>query len=229
MQADDLLELIATTRAIRRYDEAPIPSDDLAKIMFAATRAPSGSNRQSTRYVVLRDGPRAVKAKALLGESARQGWGDKYTADQYEAGSGADVDSPKARFARSMQHYVDNFEQVPVVVLLCFRPRHHSVADGGGVFPAAQNLLLAARALGYGGVLTGWHKSVEGELTDLLGIPDEFDIAITITLGRPLGQHGPVRRLPMGQVVFDDHWDSTAQWAIDPPGTRFTQAGPPSS
>ena len=69
-----LLAGMATTRAIRRYRDEPIPDDDLATILWHATRAPSGSNRQPFRFVVLRDGPRAREAKALLGESFRAMW-----------------------------------------------------------------------------------------------------------------------------------------------------------
>ena len=126
-----------------------------------------------------------------------------------------------------MQHFVDNFERTPVVVLACVRRRHDGIMDGASIFPACQNLLLAARALGYGGVITGWHAGVEDELRSLLSVPEEFTIACTIPLGRPLGNHGPVRRRPIGELVFDDHWDRPAPWAVDPPGTRFTQAGPP--
>ena len=73
--------------------------------------------------------------------------------------------------------------------------------------------------------MTGWHGPVEGELRELLGIPGETIVAATIPLGRPLGSHGPVRRLPLADVVFDDGWDQPAGWATDPPGTEF--AGPP--
>ncbi|HVM08316.1 MAG TPA: nitroreductase family protein [Acidimicrobiales bacterium] len=69
----DLLEGLATTRAIRRFRPDPIPDDDLQKMFFAASRAPSGSNRQPFRFVVLRDGERAAQAKALLGEAFRRG------------------------------------------------------------------------------------------------------------------------------------------------------------
>ena len=62
-----LLEGLMTTRAIRRYRDEPVPDDVLRAVLFAATRAPSGSNRQPFRFVVLTDGPRAVQAKALLG------------------------------------------------------------------------------------------------------------------------------------------------------------------
>ena len=90
-----------------------------------------------------------------------------------------------------------------------------------------QNLLLVARALGYGGVLTGWHGVVEPELRALLGVPDEIFIAATITLGRPEGNHGPVRRRPLGEFVFADSWGIPAPWAVDPPDAQYTQAGPP--
>jgi nitroreductase len=95
------------------------------------------------------------------------------------------------------------------------------------VYPACQNLLLAARALGYGGVMTGWHSAVEAELRDLLAIPDSVFVAGTITIGKPAGGHGPVRRRPMSELVFENQWDQPATWAVDPPGTNFASAGPP--
>lgn len=224
----DLLEGIATTRAIRRYHPDPIPEEDLAKIVFAAARAPSGSNRQPFRFVVLRDGPRAREAKAVLGESFRKGWAAKREHDGYDAGSGQDGDSPKARTARAMQHFVDHFEQTPVVFLACLaRYRAANPMEGASVYPACQNLLLAARALGYGGVMTGWHAFVEDDLRRILSIPDDVVISATIPMGRPLGSHGPVRRRPLAELIFDDGWGEPAPWAVDPPGTRYTQAGPP--
>ncbi len=223
----DLLEGLATTRAIRRYTADPIPDDDLATILFAATRAPTGSNRQGFRFVVLRNGPKAVEAKSILGRSFRAGWADKRSDDGYDAGSGSVDNSPKARQARAMDYFVDHFEETPVVVLACIKKRHHSIMDGASIYPACQNLLLAARALGYGGVLTGWHNMVESELRELLGIPEDHDIAATIPLGRPQGNHGPVRRRPIAELVFDDEWDGAAPWAVEPEGTRHTSAGPP--
>jgi nitroreductase len=223
-----LLEGLATTRTIRRFRPEPIPDDDLAAILFAATRAPSGSNRQPFRFVVLRDGPRARQAKALLGTAFRSGWEAKRESDGYSGGSGERDDSPKARVARAMQHFVDHFEETPVVVLACLkRYRAPNPHEGASVYPAVQNLLLAARALGYGGVLTGWHSRVEDELRALLGIPEGVFIAGTVPLGRPVGGHGPVRRRPLRELVYDDGWECDAPWAVDPPDARFTQDGPP--
>jgi hypothetical protein len=77
-------------------------------------------------------------------------------------------------------------------------------------------------------LLAMWHGYVEADLRRVLKLPDEAVIAATIALGVPEGHHGPVRRLPLRDVVFDDTWGADAPWAVDPPGTRFTSAGPKS-
>ena len=203
-----LLEGLATTRAIRRYTDAPIPDDDLAEILWHAGRAPSGSNRQPFRFLVLRDGPAAVAAKQLLGDAFRAGWNAKRESDGYRP----------SRFADSMQRYVDRFEQTPVVVLVCLdRYRSPSPYEGASVYPACQNLLLAARALGYGGALTMWHLGVETELRELLAIPDGVALSACITLGVPEGNHGPVKRKPLDEVVFDDTWGHRPDWIVNSP------------
>lgn len=223
-----LLEGLATTRAIRRFTDDPVTDEDLNAILWHATRAPSGSNRQPFRFLVLRDGPKAIEAKALLGEAFRSGWSRKRSNDGYDERSGQVDDSPKARMARTMQRFVDEFERTPVVVLACLqRYRDPHPTEGANVYPACQNLLLAARALGYGGVMTMWHGMVEPELRELLGIPDDVALSATIAMGRPEGGHGPVRRRPAAELVYDDEWARPAPWASDPEGTRFTQAGPP--
>ncbi len=223
-----LLAGLVTTRAVRRYTDEPVAPEALRAMLFAATRAPSGSNRQPFRFLVLTDSDVARAAKHLIGDAARRAWAHKREHDGYDRGSGLDGDSPKARMARTMQAYVDNFDSVPVLVLPCFkRYREATATEGASVYPACQNLLLAARALGYGGVLTLWHGLVEHELRALLGIPDDVMVAATITLGRPAGAHGPVRRRPLAELVYTDRWGDAPAWAVDPPGTRHTSAGPP--
>ena len=89
--------------------------------------------------------------------------------------------------------------------------------------------MRAARALGYGGVLTGFQGMVEAELRALLAIPDGVALAATITLGRPEGGHGAVRRRPLAELVYEEAWGQPASFAVDPPGTTYTSAGPPAS
>lgn len=224
--AMDALEAMGTARSIHRYREEPVPEGDLARILFAASRGPSGSNRQPFRFVVLRDGERGREAKALLGRAFREAWAGKASAEGWE--KGMRPESRGARTARAMQEFVDGFERIPVVVLVCMaggRGRH--LWDGASVYPACQNLLVAARALGYGSCITLWHGGAEAELRPLLGIPDDVVIAATMPIGRPRGRHGPLRRRPLRDLVYDEGWDEPADWATDPPGTRFSRGGPP--
>lgn len=225
----DFFDVVTSTRAIRRYRPDPIPEDDLAQILFAATRAPSGSNRQPFRFLVLRrarDDPRNAKARAILKEGFRRSWTEKRAHDGYGSGAGADPSSRKARMAATMDHFVDHIDEVPAIVLVCMQLRFGGqLMEGASVYPACQNLLLSARALGYGGVMTIWHQPVEERLADLLGLPEGVCIAATIPLGRPAGRHGPVRRRPLGELVYDGAWGEPATWATDPPDAEL--AGDP--
>lgn len=212
-----LLEGLRTTRAIRRYTDDPIPDADLAEILWYAGRAPSGTNRQAFRFLVLRrDDPEAAAARSLLGESFRRSWVGKRADMGVRVGTGDPSDGPKERMAASMQHYVDHLEETPVIVLVGLeRYRSPSPYEGASVYPACQNLLLAARALGYGGALTGFHHAMEDELRTVLGVPDGVALSACITLGVPAGRHGPLRRKPIADLVHDGRWGRRASWIPD--------------
>jgi hypothetical protein len=75
--------------------------------------------------------------------------------------------------------------------------------------------------------MTMWHALAEADLRRATGIPDDVWIAATVALGRPEGHHGPVRRRPIGELVYDDGWGEEAAWVSDLDGTRFTASGPP--
>ena len=219
-------EGLTTTRTIRRYLDTPVTDEQLATVMHLATRAPSGSNRQPFRFVVLRDGANARQVRALLAEGAAEVWGAKRAKNEF--GDSAPT-SRTARMLSSMDHYVATFADAPVIVLPCMvRYREPTPSEGASIYPAVQNLLLGARSVGLGGALTMFHQTREAPIRSVLELPDEAFIAATITLGVPAGRHGPVRRKPIGQVVFEDQWDSSPAWAVDPEGTRFT-GGPKST
>ncbi len=219
-----LLEGLATTRTIRRYTDQPVDDETLSAVLWHATRAPSGSNRQPVRYLVLRDDHTDRAARELLGRAAREGWARKEAADGYRDGSGADANSPKARMAATMRHYSDHFHEAPAIVLVCLvRYREPTAYEGASVYPAVQNLLLAARGCGLGAAVTRWQLAVEHELRTVLSVPDEVALSACLTLGYPAGHHGPVRRRPLADVVYEGTWGRPAPWAHDPEGTRFTR------
>ena len=200
----ELEEAMSTARAIRRYRDDPVSDEVLAECLEAATWAPSGSNRQGWRFVVLR----SPEVRALLGPAYRRGWASM------SGGYGlAEIDpkdnSPRARMGRTMNKFVERFEDVPVYVLFCIEGRARSVAltDGASIYPAVQNFLLAARARGLGGVITAWYQFCERALRDLLGIPDDWQIACLVPLGYPEGKHGSLRRRALNDVACIDRWD----------------------
>ncbi len=213
-----LYEGLITTRAIRRYLADDIPTDDLNAIMFAATRGPSGHNSQPFRFVVLRRTPEAAEARALLA----QGFAIAWQGERREPP--ADDTSRRARMARSMNRFVDTIADAPVIVLACAKNRdgRSDITAGASVYPACQNLLLAARALGYGGTMTQWYYPVEEQLAKALALPDGVSVVSVIPLGRPEGSHGPVRRLPLPDLVHENRYGEPAAWAVDPEGTRYT-------
>ena len=86
---------------------------------------------------------------------------------------------------------------------------------------------LLARLRRIEGQIRGIQGMVEDELRVLLGIPEQVALSATITLGRPEGHHGAVRRRPLPELVYEEEWGRAASFAVDPPGTRHTAAGPP--
>jgi nitroreductase len=108
-----LMEGICTTRAIRRYIDDPVPDRLLRDVLFAASRAPSGSNRQPFRFVVLRDGPTAVAAKQLIATAAASVWPAKKQRDRYKAGSGATVGSPSREWRQRCRITSPRFRPCP--------------------------------------------------------------------------------------------------------------------
>ena len=199
----DLYETMRTARAIRRFRRDDVPDEVLIRCLEAATWAPSGSNRQGWRFLVLR----SPEVRSILGPAYRRGWTDM------GAGYGLDdIDpndtSPRARMGRSMQHFVDHFEDIPAYVLFCIegRGRKPQLTDGASVYPAMQNFLLACRAEGLGAVVTMWHQYAEAELRAAVAIPDDVELAALVPVGWPQGRHGPVRRRPVVEVAFADRW-----------------------
>ena len=111
----------------------------------------------------------------------------------------------------------------PNLVLFCVQPQAGAteLQQGGSIFPAVQNFLLAARAQGLGAAITLWHGPCDPNYVTLVGIPDDWQIATLVTVGWPKGGHRPVRRKPLAEVAVVDRWDQP--WRSE---TRMTRAHP---
>ncbi len=196
-----LFETLYTTRALRRFKTDPIADDVLFQLFDAAIRAPSGQNAQDWRFVIVRDP--AVKAK--LQEWSQAPW-QRYIARYADRPEAID-ELPRAQrlSLRGVEYLVHHLAQCPVVVIVLGLKGRHGT-PGGSAFPAVQNLLLAARALGLGGSVFNFPLSHEGELRALLSIPDNNQIYCLLPIGYPSDRHGPVGRKPVGDVVYLDEF-----------------------
>ena len=202
----DVLEAIYTTRAMRRVKPDPIPDDVLRAIMDAAVRAPSGGNQQSWSFVLVRDAEKRRRLQDLykpLIEALFQAGGPY-------AGL-LDVDDPELlaanrRLRDSALYLGDHMAEAPVIVVPCLRGRGRDLSTGASIYPAVQNLMLAARAFGIGSSLTTIHRQREDDVRALLGIPEDVQTAALIPLGYPRGRWGVARRRPVEEVVYVDEW-----------------------
>ncbi len=190
----ELLEAIRTTRAMRRLDPSrEITDADLETILFAATKAPSAKNEQPVRWIVVRDADR------------RRQLGDIYERISRSQAPMATPDPPSAKLARSVDHLVHHLADAPVLIVACAYGAE-DVRTAAGVYPAVQNLMLAARSLGLGTTLTTRHRLAMAETRSVLGIPDEVNIYAVIPLGYPLGRWGEAPRQPVREVAHRDRW-----------------------
>jgi nitroreductase len=204
----DVLEAIYTTRAMRRLKPDPIPDDVLRAILDAAIRAPSGGNQQGWSFVVVRDAALRARLQELYKpalDSLFQPGGPYARID--EEGDPETIEQNR-RMRDSALYLADHMHEAPVIVIACIRTggRGTNVTTGSSIYPAVQNLMLAARAFGVGSTLTTIHRVNEGEVRTLLGIPAEVETAALIPLGYPRGRWGIAQRRPLAEVAYADRW-----------------------
>jgi nitroreductase len=184
----DVFEAINTTRAMRRLDPSRRVTDaDLHTIVQAATKAPSGKNSQPTRWIVVTD------------QEVRRQLGDVYR----RCAASLMTDSDESSLARSSWHLIEHFGEAPALIVACCQGASRRP---GSVFPAVQNAMLAARALGLGTTLTTSHLEDEPEVKRILHIPDDVTTYCIIPIGYPLGRWGEAKRKPVEEVAYRDRW-----------------------
>ena len=187
-------EAIYSLRAIRKLKPDAIPEPDLETILEAATKAPSGGNAQPWHFLVVRD----ADLRDQFGPLYREAWWAK----RRESGFNSIEELPDKY--RSAMNLAEEIGDAPVLIFLCAMAK--GTAAASSVIPSAQNLLLAARALGIGGTITTLHPSVEERVHRLFDIPDTVQIVYCIPLGYPRGRFGPTSRKPLSEVSSYDRW-----------------------
>lgn len=204
----DVFEVIRSQRAMRRLKPDPVPEELIKKVIWAATRAPSGGNRQGWRFLVVTE----PEKKKALQKLYSDGW-ERYVKAGYgqtPANMAVEEVEAQARTLRSAQYLADHLDEVPAIILVCSlsvdASVNQGVAAGASIYPAVQNLMLAARALGLGTALTTIHRWNEEGVRELLGIPGTVDTAALIPLGWPRGRFGEGPRKPVEDVTYWEAW-----------------------
>jgi len=207
----DFYDVVETAGTGRYYKEDPVPDDVLARILNAARWAPQGGNRQPNRYVVVRN----PEKKLALRDLYFPVWRDYLE----QAGIGAiairGIGIPK--LLKDADIFADNFHKVPVIVVVCAHMEDIHPTDlelerdpivyGASVYPAVQNMLLAARAEGLGGSLTTLLCAHEPKVKELLNIPDGYATAAHVAIGYlDVPFPSKLTRMTLAEVVFDEEF-----------------------
>jgi nitroreductase len=204
----DLFEIIRTTRSMRRLKPDPVPNDLIRKILEAGVCAPSGGNMQQWRFLVIRD----VGVKEMVGAVYKRAW-DERVAPRYRSGEPAPSMSREQflRLLAAAEYLAAHIHEAPVWIVPCLEGEAPMRWSGSSIYPAVQNMLLAARALGLGATLTTLHLVFEKEAEAALGLPPGFHSYALLPVGYPVGRFGPVRRVPLSDVVYENRWGQPFQ------------------
>lgn len=233
-----LFDVMYQCRAMRRLKPDPVPEAVLLQLVDCALRAPSGSNAQNWRFVIVRDSAQKRRLQALW----RRTWAFYLDAAATAELRGHEDAAGRERMVRAATWLVEHLDEVPAIVcvalardepferalrapatllravrhlglgatlrLLTRAPAINAMAAGSSAYPAVQNLLLAARALGLGAVITTQHFFVPGEFEAVLGLPRGTRLAALVPVGYPHGRFGPVTRPPVEDVLWWDRCDA---------------------
>lgn len=200
----ELYDALMTTRAMRHFTDEPVPDDVIESILAAAVQAPSGGNIQPYQFLVVTDPGK----RAALGELYLRGW-QRYApavAKLTPPPRTADDARVAERSWKASDDLAHNLAAVPALIIVLVPKISMDVADDEGtmdvgpvyasVYPAVQNVILAARAHGLGAVLTTIHRIHEADLRKVADVPDRYEIAAVLPVGHPTGRWGVARRRP---------------------------------
>jgi nitroreductase len=218
----DLFEALTTTRAVRRFTDEPVTDEEILTCLRAAAQGPSGGNIQPWQFVVVTD----AEGKRALGDVYRRAYA-RYEPALLAALPPFRSEDDRAAWERMLaasRHLAEHLGEVAAMVLVLMPRISMTLKDAQGeldvgtpfasVYPAVQNLMLAARGLGIGTTLTTVYRIYQDEVRAICAIPERYEVVALVPMGRPRGRFAPGRRRPVEQVT---HWGRF--------GTRRAPAG----
>ena len=204
---NDIWEVMFTQRAIRYWVEEPVSRELIERVIEAASKAPSGSNHQPWMFVVADRDP----VKTSIAEALR---------DYYEEGplktlvesSQKTEDSSQRLMMSGAENFFTNLRTAPAIIIPCLyklsspTSEMNTLIAGSSIYLAVQNMLLAARALGLGTLMTTSHSLIEEVIRDVCKIPDDAQPAALIPIGFPAVKFGPTKRKPVRDIIAWNQW-----------------------
>ncbi len=199
----DVLEAMSTCTAMRYFKDQPVPRPVLEKLLFAATRASNPGNSQGWEFLVIED----TATKSVVGAKVLEGMGPFF------ANRAAGADGVEERMLQGAEHLARNFAKVPAWIVGMARKVYppHDPQDSfmaSTVYPAAQNMIVAARSLGIGTCFTTFPGQAEPEIRKLCNVPDDLHMLVYVAVGYPERTFQPVRRKPLEEVVVWNRYEA---------------------
>lgn len=205
---DNLWEAMFTQRAIRYWQDKPVPREALEQVILAASKAPSGSNLQPWVFVVVDE----ASKRAAIGEALRSLFESNEGLQQIIATGEQAQDKTQRLMLQGARAFFTQLEKAPAMIFPCLYQLASPTVDatsllaGSSIYGAVQNLMLAARALGLGTVMTTAHAMLDAELRRILDIPDEATPVALIPIGYPDANFGPTTRKGLDEILRWNAW-----------------------
>ena len=196
----NVIETMETCTAMRYLKEDPVPREVLSRLVYAATRASSPGNSQGWEFLVIDD----KAAKEEIGAAVRTGMAAAF------ANKPQGLDGVQSRMYAGAEHLATNFAKVPAWILGCGRKIYPPQAPSdvflySTIYPAAQNLIVAARSLNIGTCFTTFHMTAEPVIRRVCRVPQDMHLCVFVAVGYPERRFMPVQRKPLESVL---HWNS---------------------
>ena len=205
---DNIWDVIYTQRAIRYWQEKPVPRELLEKVIEAASKAPSGSNFQPWVFLVVDDPAQRKKIGDALKEVYETGPLKNFLAEGQKTS-----DKSQRLMLQGAQAFFSQLAKAPAIIVPCLYKLSSPTTDpdslvaGSSIYMAVQNLLLAARALGLGTVMTTAQTLIIDTLRESCKLPEDAHPVALVPIGYPDANFGPTSRKPVDEITVWNNWN----------------------
>jgi nitroreductase len=198
--------LLTTTRAVRRRldYERPVGRDVILECIRLSQQAPTGTNAQHWRWLVLDDPAK----KRAIGEIYARGIP---LLNEYAKSA---KDAQTALVYEQARDFASRLGDVPALVIPCLEGRLeddaqqvHITTYYGSIYQAVWSSQLALRSRGLGSVFTTMHLAFEEESRELLGLPEHVVQTALLPVAYTLGMDfKPTDRPPPESITYFNEW-----------------------